>query len=147
VSNEDVPKEATPKMRIHHIAIAVADLEDALAFYHDALGASVGERREVPEEGVEIAFLPLGDAEIELLKPLDPANSIGRFIEKRGEGMHHICLEVVDIDATVEQLERGGARMASEIREHPDGTRYAFVHPKSAHGVLVELYQTPTPLP
>jgi methylmalonyl-CoA epimerase len=128
-------------MRIHHIAIAVKDLTDALNFYRDALGAEVGERREVPAEGVEIAFLPMGESELELLQPLDPGNSIGRFVESRGEGIHHICLLVEDIEAAVARLEAEGGRMATEIRSHPEGTRYAFVHPKSAHGVLIELYE------
>ncbi len=130
-------------MKIHHVAIAVHSLEEALSFYRDALGAEVGARHEVPAEGVEIAFLPMGDAEIELLQPLDPDNAIGRYLEKRGEGIHHICLLVDDIETSVEQLAAAGARMASEIRSHEDGTRYAFVHPKSAHGVLVELYEKP----
>jgi methylmalonyl-CoA/ethylmalonyl-CoA epimerase len=130
-------------MHIHHIAVAVHDLDTALAFYRDALGMVSGDRREVPAEGVEVAFLPMGESEIELLRPLDPENSIGRFLEKRGEGIHHICMLVEDIDLTIQQLKRGGAQMATEVREHPDGTRYAFVHPRSAHGVLLELYQQP----
>ena len=130
-------------MHIHHIAIAVEDLDGALAFYRDALGVAVGERREVPAEGVEIAFLPIGDAELELMRPLDPENSIGRFLEKRGEGIHHVCMLVEDIEAAVARMEAEGARMATEVRSHPDGTRYAFVHPKSTHGVLLELYQKP----
>ncbi len=130
-------------MHIHHIAIAVEDLDDALAFYRDALGADVAQRHEVPVEGVEIAFLPMGESQLELVEPLDPDNSIARFLAKRGEGLHHVCLQVDDIEATVARLEQEGARMVSEIRQHPDGTRYAFVHPKSAHGVLLELYQVP----
>ncbi len=128
-------------MKIDHVAIAVKDLDAALDFYRDALGLEVADRREVPAEGVEIAFLPMGESEIELLRPLDEGNSIGRFIAKRGEGIHHICLRVDDIEAAVARLEAAGARMATEIRQHPDGTRYAFVHPKSSHGVLIELYQ------
>ncbi|MGC9521423.1 MAG: methylmalonyl-CoA epimerase [Anaerolineae bacterium] len=128
-------------MRIHHIAIAVADLDGALSFYRDALGVAVEERRDVPAEGVEIAFLPMGESELELLEPLDPDNSIGRFLEKRGEGIHHVCVLVDDIDETVARLEAQGARMATEIRAHPSGTRYVFIHPKSAHGVLIELYE------
>ncbi len=128
-------------MHIHHIAIAVNDLDEALRFYRDALGATVSERREVPAEGVEIAFLPMGETELELLRPLDPENNIAKAIEKRGEGIHHICVLVEDIEAAVAQLEAAGGRMATEIRQHPDGVRYAFVHPKSARGVLMELYQ------
>lgn len=130
-------------MQIHHIAIAVKDLDGALAFYRDALGIDVSERRDVPTEGVEIAFLPVGDSELELLQPLDPANSIGRFLEKRGEGIHHICVLVEDIEAAVTRMQDEGARMATEVRSHPNGTRYAFVHPKSTHGVLMELYEEP----
>ncbi|MDF1514014.1 MAG: methylmalonyl-CoA epimerase [Anaerolineae bacterium] len=128
-------------MRIHHIAIAVKNLDNALTLYEGALGIGVSERREVAAEGVEIAFLPLGETEIELLRPLDPENSIGRFISKRGEGVHHICLLVDDVEAAIEQLNAHGKQMATDVRSHPDGTRYAFIHPKSANGVLVELYE------
>ncbi len=127
---------------IHHIAIAVNDLEAALAFYRDALGLEVSERREVPEEGVEIAFLPAGEGEIELLRPLDPEGSVARFLEKRGEGLHHICLRVDDITAAMERLQAAGATLLSEKpRVGADGTRYVFIHPKSARGVLLELYE------
>jgi len=132
-------------MRIHHIAIAVKDLDTALTFYRDALGIEVGERREIPAEGVEVAFLPVENAELELLEPLDPTNSIGRFLDKRGEGIHHVCMLVEDIAAAVTRMKGEGARMVTEVRSHPDGTRYAFVHPKSAHGVLMELYEKPKP--
>ena len=131
-------------MHIHHVAITVKDLDAALDFYRDALGLEVTERHEVPAEGVEIAFLPTGEAELELLRPLDSENSIGRFIEKRGEGIHHICIHVEDIEAKVAQIKVAGGRMATEIRQHDNGTRYAFVHPKSARGVLMELYETPS---
>ena len=127
---------------IHHIAIAVHDLEAALAFYRDALGLEVTQRREVPEEGVEIAFLPAGEGEIELLRPLDPEGGVARFLEKRGEGLHHICLRVDDIEAAMERLRAAGATLlSSEPRVGADGTRYVFIHPKSAHGVLLELYE------
>ncbi len=132
-------------MQIHHIAIAVQDLDETLAFYRDALGIEMTERHAVPAEGVEVAFLPLGAAKIELLSPLTAESNMARFIQKRGEGIHHLCLKVTDIEAQIAQLQEHGARMATEIRSHPDGTRYAFVHPKSTHGVLLELYQQPTP--
>lgn len=128
-------------MRIHHIAIAITDLDKALTFYRDALGIQVTERKEVPAEGVEIVILPAGESEIELLRPLDQDNSIGRFITNRGEGIHHICLEVKDIESAISHLEAQGAQMVTEVRSHADGTRYAFVHPRSAHGVLIELYE------
>ncbi len=130
-------------MQIDHVAIVVQDLDEALQFYGQSLGLTVAERLELPEEGVEIAFLPLGDAEIELLRPLEAQNSIGRYLTKRGEGIHHLCLRVADIEATVAQLEEAGARLAGSIRQRENGTRYVFVHPKSTHGVLLELYQPP----
>ena len=127
---------------IHHIAIVVRDLDAALEFYRDALGLEVTERREVPDEGVEIAFLPTGEAEIELLRPLSDEGGVARFLEKRGEGLHHVCLAVEDVGAAMERLQAAGARLLSEEpRIGTHGTRYVFVHPRSAHGVLLELYE------
>ncbi len=127
---------------IHHIAIAVRDLDAALAFYRDGLGLEMTERRVVPEEGVEIAFLPAGEGEIELLQPLSEEGGVARFLEKRGEGLHHICLRVDNIEEAMERLRAAGAKLLSEEpRVGAHGTRYVFVHPKSAHGVLLELYE------
>jgi len=127
---------------IHHIAIAVRDLDAALALYRDGLGLEVTERREVPEEGVEIAFLPAGEAEIELLRPLSDEGGIARFLEKRGEGLHHICIQVEDIEAAMAQAQAAGAQLLSEEpKVGAGGTRYVFIHPKSTHGVLLELYE------
>jgi methylmalonyl-CoA epimerase len=127
---------------IHHIAIVVRDLDVALAFYRDGLGLEMTERREVPEEGVEIAFLPAGEGEIELLQPLDEESGVARFLKKRGEGLHHVCLAVEDVEAAMERLQAAGAQLLSEEpRVNVHGTRYVFVHPKSAHGVLLELYE------
>jgi methylmalonyl-CoA epimerase len=131
------------KRYIHHIAIAVHDLDAALAFYRDGLGLEVTERREEPDEGVEIAFLPAGEGEIELIRPLDEEGGVARFLEKRGEGLHHICVAVDDVEVAMEQLRATGAQLLSEEpRVNIHGTRYVFVHPKSAHGVLLELYET-----
>jgi methylmalonyl-CoA epimerase len=128
---------------LHHIAIAVHDLDAALAFYRDTLGLEMAERRAVPEEGVEIAFLPVGEGEIELLQPLTAEGGVARFLDKRGQGLHHVCLAVSDIEAAMERLRAAGARLLSaEPRVNVHGTRYVFVHPKSAHGVLLELYET-----
>ena len=127
---------------IHHIAIVVRDMDAALEFYSETLGLEVIERREVLEEGVEIAFLPAGGGEIELLRPLSDEGGVARFLDKRGEGLHHVCLAVEDIEAAMERLRAAGARLMSESpRVGARGTRYVFVHPKSAHGVLLELYE------
>ena len=127
---------------MHHVAIVVEDVDEALRFYRDALGLELKERRRVKAEDVEIAFLPLGESEIELLRPLSSESGVGRFLEKRGEGLHHICLAVDDIDAAMERLQKAGAQVLGEKpQQGADGTRYLFVHPKSAHGVLIELYE------
>jgi len=131
---------------IHHVAVVVRDLDQALAFYRDTLGLEVADRRRVEGEGVEIAFLPTGEAEIELLEPLTEEGGVARFLEQRGEGLHHLCLEIDDIEAAMDRLDAAGARVLSEEPQvSADGTRYVFVHPKSTHGVLIELYQVPDP--
>lgn len=125
-----------------HIAIVVHDLDRALGFYRDALGLDMAERREVPEEGVEVASLSLGEASIELVQPLGSEGGVAAFLDRRGEGLHHVCLTVRDIDEALEGLRDVGADLITEEpRVGADGQRYAFVHPKSAHGVLLELYE------
>jgi methylmalonyl-CoA epimerase len=130
--------------RIDHIAIAVLDLDAALAVYRDTLGIAPSLISDVPTEGVRIAFLPLGGPDgtkIELIQPLDPANSIGRFLAKHGEGQHHICLEVTDIDAALAQLQAVGAPVLDDIPRVSAEGRAVFIHPKGTHGVLLELVQ------
>ncbi len=131
--------------RIDHVAIVVEDLEAALGFWRDALGLPLEKTEANPGENVNIGFLPLGDSEIELLEPTDPDSGIGKYLAKRGAGMHHVCVEVDDITATIRRLTAHGAEMINAApRTREDGTRYAFVHPKSASGVLVELYEKPS---
>ncbi|MGD1993485.1 MAG: methylmalonyl-CoA epimerase [Anaerolineae bacterium] len=127
---------------IHHVAIVVEDLDQALTFYRDTLGLDMTGRQEVPDEGVETAFFRTGEGKIELVRPLEADSGVARFLRKRGEGLHHLCLHVGDIDAVVARLRAAGAQLLSErpqLRE--DGTRYIFIHPRSAHGVLLELYE------
>lgn len=127
-------------MKIHHLGVAVRSLREAAAFYQEVLGLEISGREEVPAEGVKVAFLPAGEARIELLEPMDESSPIAKFIEKRGEGIHHICLQVSDLDRTVASLKSGGARLIEpEIRTGAGGRRIAFVHPRSGHGVLLEL--------
>ena len=130
--------------RINHVAVVVENLDSALTFWHDALGLPLAKTESNPGEQVEIAFLPVGDSEIELLKPTDPDSGIGKYLSKRGPGLHHLCVEVDDIAATIARLVAQGIEMINtEPRIREDGTRYAFVHPKSTGGVLVELYALP----
>jgi len=130
--------------RIDHLAIVVESIEGALGFWRDALGLPVARTEANPGEQVEIAFLPLGESEIELLEPTEADSGIGRYLAKRGQGMHHFCVEVGDLDAVLARLVAHGVELINEApRLRDDGTRYAFVHPRSASGVLVELYETP----
>lgn len=130
--------------RVNHVAIVVENLDAALGFWRDALGLPLAKTEENPGESVNIGFLPVGESEIELLEPTDPESGIGKYLSKRGPGMHHICVEVDDIDAAIARLVAHGAEMITpEPRVREEGTRYAFVHPKSAFGVLVELYELP----
>ncbi len=127
---------------INHVAMVVGDLESSLAFWRDALGMDVRELRNVPSEESRIAFLPLQTSEVELVLPTSPDSGLARFLSKRGPGMHHICLEVDDLDAMLEQLRARGIRMIdAQARAGSGNLRYAFVHPESTGGVLVELYQ------
>lgn len=128
--------------KIAHVGIAVNDLDAALALYRDALGLYVEYRRVVPEQGVEIVGLPVGDSEIELLKPLSETSSVAKFLEKRGEGIHHICFEVDDVGAALRNLESRGYEVIDKTpRIGSDGRRLGFVHPKGTHGVLIEFYE------
>jgi methylmalonyl-CoA/ethylmalonyl-CoA epimerase len=128
--------------KIAHIGIAVKDLDAALAVYRDALGLEVEYRVIVPEQGVEIAGLPMGESEIELLRPTEPTTGVARFLEKRGEGIHHVCFEVDDIEAALQRMQEHGAELIDKTpRLGAKGQKYAFVHPKSTHGVMIEFYE------
>lgn len=129
---------------IHHIAIVVADIEQALGFWQDSLGLKLHGVEKVPEQQSTIAFLPLGDSEIELVQPTTGDSGIARYLQKRGPGMHHICFEVDDIEAMLSQLHARGVRLINETPlSAADGKRLAFIHPESTGGVLVELYELP----
>lgn len=130
--------------KISHMAVVVADLDASLSFWRDALGIELDEVKDVPSEGARVAFLPVGDSEIELVEPTDHGLGLYRFLQKRGPGMHHICLEVDDIEAMIRSLQDSEIRMINETPHvEPDGKKYAFIHPKSTQGVLVELYELP----
>jgi len=134
----------TPIRRIDHLAVVVSDLDEALTFWRDALGLDVTEIAEVPAERSAIAFLPLENGEIELVQPTDGQSGIARYLAKRGPGMHHICLEVDDLDGLLARLKAHGVELINpEPVTKENGVRYAFIHPKSAFGVLVELYEKP----
>ncbi len=128
--------------RIDHIGIAVQNISEALMFFQDALGVKL-DRVESEEGGrTQVAFLPVGASDVELVEPQDADSGLAKFMAKRGEGVHHICFEVDDIDAALARLKEKGAQLIDQTpRVNAKGMRYAFIHPKSAHGVLIELYQ------
>jgi methylmalonyl-CoA/ethylmalonyl-CoA epimerase len=130
--------------RIHHIAVLVKDIEASLIFWRDILGIEPSHVSDFPQEAARIAFLPLGEAEIELVQPVTADSGLSRFLENHGPGMHHLCLEVDDLRGLLIKLKTKGIQL---INEQPnvgeEGRLFAFIHPKSTNGVLVELYQLP----
>lgn len=128
--------------RVDHIAIVVDDIEAALQFWRDALGLEVDQVQNVSDQKSVVAFLPVGEGEVELVKPTTDDSGIARYLQKRGPGMHHICFEVDDIEAVLAQLKDKGVRLINETPLFGSaGKKLAFIHPESTNGVLVELYQ------
>lgn len=128
--------------KIHHVAIVVDDLDEALSFWQDSLGLKPSRVEEVPAEGAKIVFIPLGEGQIEIVKPTVPDTGLSRYLEKRGSGIHHICLQIDDLETMLDQLKQKGVRLVNEIPvKDTEGIKYAFIHPESAQGVLVELYE------
>lgn len=132
-----------PKVKqINHVAVVVDDMEKALSFWRDALGMELHGLRDVPAEKSQVAFLPLPGSEVELVQPTTEDSGIAKYLAKRGPGMHHLCLEVDNIEEMMSQLKARGVRLINEEpRTAADGKKYAFIHPESTSGVLVELYQ------
>ena len=133
----------TETRKIHHIALVVDNIESSLAFWK-SLGLSVEKIEEVPEQQSRIAFLPLENSDIELVEPIDETSGIARYLAKRGPGMHHICIGVDNIALVLKNLREQGFRLINTEPQVGDaGRKYAFVHPESTAGVLVELYELP----
>jgi methylmalonyl-CoA/ethylmalonyl-CoA epimerase len=129
-------------MKIDHLGIAVRSISDSLAFYRDALGLVLAGTERVEDQGVEVALLPVGESRIELLEPFSEETPVGRFIAKRGEGLHHICYEVEDLSGRLDDLRARGVRVLDGYpRRGAEGKLVAFLHPSSAGGVLIELVE------
>src|SRR3954471_3487909 len=130
-------------MKINHLGIATKGIDDALGFWADALGLENVHTEVVEEQKVRVAMLPIGESRIELLEPTSEDSPISKFLEKRGGGIHHIAVEVENIETTLAQLKAKGMRLIDETpRIGAEGCLVAFVHPSSANGVLLELVQT-----
>jgi methylmalonyl-CoA/ethylmalonyl-CoA epimerase len=127
---------------IDHVGVAVEDIDAALALYRDSLGMRLVHRETVTEQGVEAALLDVGDGHIELLEPLGPDTAVGKFLARRGPGLHHVAYRVADVEQTLGTLAQAGMRLIDErARRGIRGSRVAFVHPASTGGVLTEIVQ------
>jgi len=130
--------------RIDHIALIVQDMQGALSLWQDTLGLDVSEIKDLPDEAAQVAFLPVGGSEVELVKPTTSDSGLAKYLKKYGPGMHHVCLEVDDIIGMLDQLKEQGIRLVDETpKMGDDGKMFAFIHPKATFGVLVELYEYP----
>ncbi|HEY7025225.1 MAG TPA: methylmalonyl-CoA epimerase [Candidatus Limnocylindrales bacterium] len=129
--------------KIHHVAVVVRDLDAALNVYRDQLRLPLDVLLPIADDGVRIAFLPVGESNIELVEPTDPGTGVARFLESRGEGFHHVCLEVDDVAAELDRLAANGLELIDRVPRRGAEGPVAFIHPRSCHGVLVELIEAP----
>lgn len=127
--------------KINHVAIVVRDIEESLRFWEESLGLKLDHIEVVPSQHSRVAFIPVGDSEVELVQPTSSDSGLTAYLEKRGEGMHHLCVEVDDIDAKLAELKEKGVRLINQEAEVLPGRKMAFIHPKAGNGVLIELYQ------
>ena len=127
--------------KVDHISIAVNNLEEGLKTYETLLGVKPSHIEEVPDQGIKAAMLMLGDVEIELIEPTNPEGGVAKFLEKKGEGIHHVCFEVDDVDKELESLAAKGVALIDKQGRKGLAGKIGFLHPKSANGVLIELAQ------
>ena len=140
-STNRMPERIRSLGRIHHVAVIVEKMEPALAFWRDALGLELEVVQEIADDRVRIAFLPVGESKIELVEPTDDSTGVARFLAKNGEGFHHVCFEVDNLAETLLRLEIDGIELIdTSPRKGAEGP-VAFLHPRSCHGVLVELIE------
>jgi len=125
--------------KIHHVGIAVHDLDESLKFYRDTLNLHVHAQEEIQDQGVKAALLTIGQSEIELLQPLSADSPIGKFLERKGEGLHHICFETPDVDAELEGVKQRDVPVIDQKPRKGLAGMICFLHPKASRGVLVEL--------
>ena len=138
-----VPDPIRGMGRVHHVAVVVRDLDGTLAFYRDILGLALETVLPIPADRVTIAFLPVGESKIELVMPTDDTTGVARFLEAKGEGFHHVCFEVEDLAETLTRLAIDGVELIDTAPRKGAEGPVAFLHPRSCHGVLVELIEAP----
>lgn len=127
--------------KVNHVAIVVKDIEESLKFWEESLGLTLDHIEVVPSQNSRVAFFHVGESEVELVQPTSTETGLAAYLEKRGEGMHHLCMEVDDIDEKLAELKGKGVRLINETPEVLPGRKMAFIHPKAGNGVLIELYQ------
>lgn len=127
--------------KIHHVAIVVEDVEESASFWKDVLGLSCGHIEDVPSQKSKVLSLEVGESKVELVQPTSNDSGVAKFLNDRGAGMHHICFEVDNIDDALSELKSKNVRLINETPLVLEGRKMAFVHPKAANGVLVELYE------
>ena len=127
--------------KINHVAVVVENIDSALTFWRDQLGLTLDHVEEVPSQASRVAFLPVGEGEVELVEPTDPESGLAKYLGKRGEGIHHLCIEVEDIESVMADLKAKEVRLINAQPVDLPGRRMAFIHPKSTNGVLLELYE------
>jgi len=129
--------------RVHHVAIVVRSIDEALETYRDRLGLAVDVVLPIESDRVIIAFLGIGESKVELVQPTDDTTGVARFLERRGEGFHHVCFETPDVDTTLGELAAAGVELIDQAARRGAEGPVAFLHPRSCHGVLVELIEAP----
>ncbi len=140
---DPVPARVRRLGRVHHVAVVVREMDRAVAFYRDTLGLALETVMPIPTDGVRIAFLPVGESKVELVEPTDPSTGVARFLESKGEGFHHVCFEVDNLAETLLRLEIDGVELIDTAPRKGAEGPVAFLHPRSCHGVLVELIEAP----
>jgi methylmalonyl-CoA/ethylmalonyl-CoA epimerase len=144
MNGDESEKLMKPVKSLNHVGIAVRSIDEQKAYYEQELGAQFESVEEVPSQKVRVAFFKIGDVRLELLEPIDPSSPVQRFLEERGEGLHHLAFTVDDIQARIAELKQSGLRMIDESpRPGSHHMQIAFIHPKSTFGVLTELCQPP----
>jgi methylmalonyl-CoA/ethylmalonyl-CoA epimerase len=143
MTTRGVPAHVRTVGRIHHVAVVVRSLDAALGFYRDLLGLAPGRVVPIPSDRVNIAFLPVGEVKVELVEPTDDTTGVARFLASRGEGFHHVCFEVPDVSAALTRLGLDGVELIDTAPRPGAEGPVAFLHPRSCHGVLVELIEAP----
>jgi methylmalonyl-CoA/ethylmalonyl-CoA epimerase len=140
---DQLPERIRGLGRIHHVAVVIKEMEPALAFWRDSLGLDLDVLEEIAHDRVRIAFLPVGESKIELVEPTDDTTGVARFLAKGGEGVHHVCFEVDNLAETLLRLEIDGIELIDTAPRKGAEGPVAFLHPRSCHGVLVELIEAP----